>query len=64
MESIAFPLLSAGIHRYPKKEATEIAFEAIHEYFEDNHTSKIKVSFFAYTKASSSRFASQPGFIS
>lgn len=50
MESIAFPLLSAGIHRYPKKEATEIAFEAIHEYFEDNPTSKIKVSFFAYTK--------------
>lgn len=50
MESIAFPLLSAGIHRYPKKEAAEIAFEAIHEYFEDNPTSKIKVSFFAYTK--------------
>lgn len=50
MESIAFPLLSAGIHRYPKNEAASIAFEAINEYFEDNSESKIKICFFAYTE--------------
>ncbi len=50
MESIAFPLLSAGIHRYPKKEAAVLAFEAFDEYFEDNPDSKLKISFFAYTK--------------
>jgi len=48
MTSIAFPLLSAGIHRYPKDEASQIAFEALHEYFEDNPKSDIKVTFFAY----------------
>jgi len=50
MKSIAFPLLSAGIHRYPKNEAAVIALEAIHEYYADNSASKIKVSLFAYTK--------------
>ena len=50
IESIAFPLLSAGIHRYPKKEAVAIAFEAIYEYFEDNPEVKTKISFFVYTK--------------
>ena len=49
MESIAFPLLSAGIHRYPKKEAAGVAFEAIKEYFEDNSDSQLKVIFYAYT---------------
>ncbi len=47
--SIAFPLLSAGIHRYPKKEAAALAFEAINEYFEDNPESKLNISFFVYT---------------
>lgn len=50
MKSIAFPLLSAGIHRYPKKEAAAIAFDAIHESFEDNPNLNIDVTFFAYTE--------------
>ena len=50
MKSIAFPLLSAGIHRYPKKEAASVAFEAIKEFFEDNPSSNIEVTFFAYTE--------------
>lgn len=50
MKSIAFPLLSAGIHRYPKMEAAKVALEAINEYFEDNPDSKIEVTFFAYTE--------------
>lgn len=50
MESIAFPLLSAGIHRYPKREAVGVAFEAINEYFEDNSEFKIQVTFYAYTE--------------
>lgn len=50
MKSIAFPLLSAGIHRYPKKEAANVAFEAIKEFFEDNQSSNIEIIFFAYTK--------------
>ncbi len=51
MKSIAFPLLSAGIHRYPKKEAAAMAFEAIHEYFEDNSATDIEIIFFAFTEA-------------
>lgn len=50
MKSIAFPLLSAGIHRYPKKEAAMVAFGAIEEYFEDSISSNITVNFYAYTK--------------
>ena len=50
MKSIAFPLLSAGIHRYPKKEAAKITFEAINEYFEDNSNCYIEVMVFAYTE--------------
>ena len=50
MKSIAFPLLSAGIHRYPKKGAAVLAFEAINEYFEDNPNSNVEVTFFAYTE--------------
>lgn len=50
LRTIAFPLLSAGIHQYPKNEAAQVAFEAIREYFEDNPQSQLKVSFFAYNK--------------
>lgn len=50
MTTVAFPLLSAGIHGYPKEEAANIAIEAINEYFEDNPKSKVIVSFYAYTK--------------
>lgn len=50
IKSIAFPLLSAGIHRYPKNEAAAIAFEAINEYFEDNSESEIRVTLYAFMK--------------
>ncbi len=49
LKSIAFPLLSAGIHRYPKKEAANVAFEAINQYFDDNPKSAIEVTFYTYT---------------
>ncbi len=49
MKSIAFPLLSAGIHRYPKKEAASLAIEAIKEYFEDDPRSTIDISLYAFT---------------
>lgn len=50
MKAIAFPLLSAGIHRYPKNEAASIAFEAISEYFEDNSESEIRVTLYVFMK--------------
>ncbi len=50
MKAIAFPLLSAGIHRYPKNEAASIAFEAINEYFEDNSESEIRVTLYVFMK--------------
>ncbi len=49
MKSIAFPLLSTGIHRYPKEKAARVAFEAINEYFNDNPNSEIEVTFYTYT---------------
>lgn len=50
LKSVAFPLLSAGIHRYPKEEAAQIAFEALHEHSVDNPKSDLIISFFAYTE--------------
>lgn len=50
MKSIAFPLLSAGIHRYPKKEAADVALEAVHEHYVDNPESGINITFYAYTE--------------
>lgn len=48
--TIAFPLLATGIHRYPKQAAAQLAFEAIAEYYEDNPSSPIHISFYAYTE--------------
>lgn len=50
LSSIAFPLLATGIHRYPKEPAARLAMEALREYYEDNPTSSIHISFYAYTK--------------
>ena len=50
MGSIAFPLLSAGIHCYPKREAARVALEAVREHSEDNPNSKINVYFFVLTE--------------
>ncbi len=47
MKSVAFPMLSTGIHGYPKKDAAVVAFEALKEFSEDNQNSKIKVVMFA-----------------
>lgn len=37
-KSIAFPLISAGIYGYPKKEAFDIARNTINKFLIDNHT--------------------------
>ena len=38
LKSIAFPLISAGIYGYPKKEAFMVAYEALNKYEDMNIT--------------------------
>lgn len=42
LKSITFPLISAGIYGYPKKDAIKIAIDSIREYFLDREQSSIK----------------------
>jgi len=42
LDSVAFPLISAGIYRYPKREALEVAERSIRDYLE-NSDSDIEV---------------------
>ncbi len=36
LKSIAFPCISAGVYRYPAKEAAKIAISTVKEYFKKN----------------------------
>ncbi len=48
IESIAFPLISAGIFAYPKQEALAIAKRAILDYLQD-HEMEVRLVLFAQT---------------
>ena len=49
--SIAFPNISAGLFRYPKDEAAEIALSAVKNYLKDHpDTSLTEVIFVSYTE--------------
>jgi O-acetyl-ADP-ribose deacetylase (regulator of RNase III) len=46
-ESIAFPNISTGVYRFPKREAAHIAVSAVREYLAENST-EIKVVFVCF----------------
>lgn len=43
--SIAFPLISSGIYRYPKKQAWKIAIQSCRDFLDDNPDWDIKIIF-------------------
>jgi O-acetyl-ADP-ribose deacetylase (regulator of RNase III) len=48
VKSIAFPNISTGVYSFPKKEAAEIAINAVHDFLKHNVTSIEKVSFVCF----------------
>lgn len=47
LKTISFPNISTGVYGYPKREAAEIAFNVVQEFFEKNDKLK-KVIFVCY----------------
>ncbi len=51
IRSIAFPNLSTGLYRYPKEEATEIAFSSVREWLQSHQYYKFeKIIFVSFTE--------------
>ena len=48
MERIAFPNISTGVYRFPKKLAAQIAYEAVLEYFDTCDSGIEQVQFVCY----------------
>jgi len=43
--TVAFPLISAGVYRYPKEQAIKVAADTINEFLEDNDMTVYMVLF-------------------
>lgn len=50
IKTIAFPLISAGVYGYPKKEAISVAVKTIKKFGEDNQDYDIKVTLVLFEK--------------
>ena len=48
IESIAFPNISTGIYKFPKKRAAEIAISSMREYIEGNSSSFRRIQFVCF----------------
>ena len=50
VSSIAFPNISTGIYRYPKKEAAKVAIEACKQVLTERDTVKLDVTFVCFDR--------------
>ncbi|MEC0225635.1 O-acetyl-ADP-ribose deacetylase [Paenibacillus alba] len=48
IESIAFPNISTGIYKFPKKRAAEIAISSLREFIEGNNSSLKRIQFVCF----------------
>ncbi|NOU95930.1 O-acetyl-ADP-ribose deacetylase [Paenibacillus sp. LMG 31456] len=48
IESIAFPNISTGIYKFPKKRAAEIAISSLREFIEGNNSSFKRIQFVCF----------------